>query len=102
MKRIIKIAKRYANILKSEDNNLKAVYIFGSQVNGTATRDSDLDIAVVSSCFSGDRVNDRVSLMKKRRSVSYMIEPHPFLPEDFDDKYNFLAQEIKKTGIRII
>jgi len=33
--------------------------------------------------------------------VDSMIEPHPYNPKDFKNKYDPLASEIKKTGIKI-
>ena len=94
------IARRYADELRKEFN-LLGLYVYGSHVKGTPREDSDIDIAVITDAFSGDTVEDTWRLMKLRRAVDMRIEPHPFLPSEFNDK-NPLAREVMRTGIRIV
>lgn len=100
LKTIKNIAKKYALLLK-ENMKVKSMYLFGSYIDNRATEDSDIDIAVVSDKFSGDCIDDMVYLMKFRRNLDLRIEPHPFLPKDFDKKNPFVNEIIKK-GIKII
>ncbi|MDR3244102.1 MAG: nucleotidyltransferase domain-containing protein [Elusimicrobiota bacterium] len=93
-------ALKYAQILK-DNMEVKEMYLFGSYVKGTNHIDSDIDIAVISDDFKGDCIDDTVKLMRFRRSIDTMIEPHPFLLKDFN-KQNGFAKEIIDTGIRII
>ena len=97
---IIEIVKRY--IAELEKNNIKVIeaVLFGSHVRGTTKEESDIDIALVSPDFTGDRFEDRRRIIPMRRKIDSRIEPIPFRPEDFDNGEMF-AEEIKKTGIRL-
>jgi hypothetical protein len=58
-------------------------------------------VALISNAFTGDRFEDRRRIVPFRRKIDTRIEPIPFRPEDFDDG-GMLAEEIKKTGIKIL
>lgn len=73
--------------------------IFGSHAKGTAKPWSDVDLCVVSKRFGGNRHTDRVWLMKFRDRETLDIEPHPYNPKDLEDKWDPLANEIRKYGI---
>lgn len=97
----IDIVKNYVHELISSGFPVDAAFVFGSTVKGTAHKWSDIDTCIVSNAFGEDRLSNRVFLMRKARRVSELIEPHPFLPSDFNDKFNPLANEIKRTGVRV-
>ncbi|MBU0579038.1 nucleotidyltransferase domain-containing protein [Patescibacteria group bacterium] len=101
-KKDLNIAKRYAETIKKNGINLKSLYVFGSRVMGTSKKWSDLDTCVVSNDFGKDRVFERVKLMCLGRTISLLIEPHPFSEKEFENKENMLAQQIQKTGIKIV
>jgi uncharacterized protein len=94
------IVFKYAEILKNEFT-IRCLYLYGSYARGDFNRDSDIDVAVVADNLSGDLVDDTFKLMKYRRMVDIRIEPHPFLPAEFQVN-NPIAREIMETGIRII
>ncbi|AXF55589.1 nucleotidyltransferase domain-containing protein [Salicibibacter kimchii] len=96
---IEQIVQAYTDLLRKE-LDLQSVYIFGSYVNGNATEDSDIDVAVVANDFSGDSIEDTMRLMKIRREVDIRIEPHPFQSEDFQDDYPFV-KEILENGSEV-
>ena len=73
--------------------------IFGSYSKGTAKPWSDIDLCVVSKQFGQNRHTERVWLMKLRDMQTLDIEPHPYHPKDLADKWDPLAQEIRKYGI---
>jgi len=98
----LKIAQQYTEALMNSGINIQEVYLFGSRVSGKARRWSDLDTCVVSPEFGKDRLAERVTLLKLGRDISPLIEPHPFSLEDFADEENPLAQEIQRTGVRIV
>ena len=100
-KKYLTIAKKYFLWLKKNSILVNSGYVFGSRVKGKAREDSDLDICVISDSFGKDRHGSRVKLMHLGREVSDLIEPHPMTVADFEDKYNPLAIEIKKTGIKV-
>ncbi|MDR3244243.1 MAG: nucleotidyltransferase domain-containing protein [Elusimicrobiota bacterium] len=95
-----RIALEYSKTLKA-NMKINKMYIFGSYVNGTNHIDSDIDIAVISDDFKGDCIDDGVKLMMFLKDKELIIEPHPFLPQDFN-KENPFAKEIIETGIRLI
>ncbi|HZK18708.1 MAG: nucleotidyltransferase domain-containing protein [Limnochordia bacterium] len=90
------ITNQYATLLR-EHIKLEKVILYGSFVKGQPHMDSDIDVAVVSPDFTGDRLEDQLKLMRFRRQVDLRIEPIPFLPEDFIPA-DPLAKEIMDTG----
>ena len=96
---IIEIVKRYIEELEKNSINIREAILFGSFVKGTAKEWSDIDIALVSPDFTGDRFEDRRKIVPLRRNIDNRIEPLPFRPEDFYDG-GMLVEEIKKTGMR--
>lgn len=94
---IIEIVKRYIEELEKNGIKIREAIIFGSFVKGTAKEWSDIDVALVSSDFTGDRFEDRRRIIPMRRKFDSRIEPIPFRPEDFNNGET-LAEEIKRTG----
>jgi predicted nucleotidyltransferase len=91
--------ERFLSLLR-ERQQVDAVYLYGSQVTGTARPWSDIDVAVVSSDFSDNLFRTRVVLLHLAAQVDDRIEPAPFTPEDFTPT-NPLVSEIQRTGVRI-
>lgn len=98
--KIKEIAIRYAELLKDE-LDIKRVYLAGSYAKGTNTKDSDIDIIIVSDSFTGDLIEDTLKLMKIRRGLDNRIEPHPFTSFEFNPSNPFI-EEILNTSIRIM
>jgi predicted nucleotidyltransferase len=94
------IARKYADLLRLRIH-ISGIFLFGSSVKGTAHLDSDIDIAVVSSSFTGDPVDDLTTLLLLKSEVDNRIEPHPFLPDEFTDDNPFV-REIMETSVRIV
>lgn len=94
---IVKVVKQYAARLIENNIAVQRVILFGSCSKGTAREDSDIDIAVISSEFNGDRYLDRRPIVPLRRGIDTRIEPIPFMPEDFAAG-GILIKEMKKTG----
>lgn len=100
-KKMISIVRRYADHVRRSGIPVEKVIIFGSQVQGTAQYGSDIDTCVISPIFGKDPHAERVRLMELTREVDLSIEPHPYSPSGFTDPYDFLAQEIKRTGVEV-
>jgi hypothetical protein len=96
----IAIIKRYIQELEKNQIHISEAIIFGSHARRTAKPDSDIDVALISSVFTGDRFEDRRRIIPLRRKIDNRIEPIPFKPEDFNNG-GMLAEEIKKTGITV-
>lgn len=97
----IELVRLYVRKLNKDGLPVDAAFIFGSTSRGTRNKWSDIDTCIISKKFGDDRLSNRVFLMKEASSISDLIEPHPMSPEDFEDKYNPLASEVKKWGVRV-
>ena len=97
---IEKIIQIYLQELLKNNIPVQEAIIFGSYAKGNPKEESDIDIALVSKAFTGDRFKDRRRIIPLRRTVDNRIEPIPFRPEDFSKGGN-LVDEIKKTGKRV-
>ncbi len=93
--------ERYIETLRRNGIAPQKVYLYGSYAKGTATEDSDIDLAVISDDLSGDSFEDDLALMHLTWNVDTRIEPRSFRPEEFtpDDPE---AQEILQTGVPIL
>lgn len=80
---IVKDVKRYIEELKKNGIPVQKVLLFGSWIRGSAKEESDVDIALISPVFSGDRFQDRRRIVPLRRMINNNIEPLPFTPQDF-------------------
>jgi len=96
----IKSIRKYIRELEKHRIPIRKAVLFGSYAKGLAKPESDIDVALVSEVFSGDRFKDRRRIIPLRRNIDSRIEPLPFTPEDFDNG-GMLAEEIKKNGIVI-
>ena len=58
-----------------------------------------IDLLILSPNFE-DRLEARSDLMRLRRGIDDRIEPHPLLPEDFNE-HHILAAEVMHNGMEI-
>lgn len=75
--------------------------LFGSWARGTVREESDVDVALISTAFTGDRFQDRRKIIPMRRKINNRIEPIPFDPLTFAMGGN-LVDEIIKHGEEIV
>jgi len=94
----IKIAERYVGVINQKFPIEKAI-LFGSFAKGINHKDSDIDLAIVFNSVE-DIIDRQIELMKLRTDDDLLIEPHPFLLNDFHAS-NPMVYEILKTGIEI-
>ena len=97
---VIAIVKKYIQELERNRILISEAVIFGSHARRAAKPHSDIDVALISNAFTGDRFEDRRKIVPLRRKIDSRIEPIPFKPEDFKNG-GMLAEEIKKTGITV-
>ena len=96
---VVQSVKRFLTAMQQRQR-VEAAYLYGSQVKGTATDWSDIDLAVVSPDFSADLFQERLTLMRLAAQIDDRIEPHPFTPEDFNAS-DPLVNEIRRTGVQV-
>ena len=94
---VIDIAKAYAEKVR-RIMTPKAVILYGSHAKGTATKDSDIDIAVIVDTIETDYLSAVTQLWSLTRSVNDEIEP--VLLVDGNDESGFLST-VKSTGIAV-
>ena len=97
---VIEIIKRYVKELEQHDIPVQEVILFGSYAGKNPRSESDIDLAVISRVFTEDRFQIRRRIVPLRRKIDNRIEPIPFTPDGFAQG-GILADEIKKTGIKI-
>jgi len=79
---------------------IEKAILFGSYANGSANKWSDIDLAMVSSKFEGNRYYDLDKLVDARLKVDSDISPLPYNTDDWTND-NLFVKEILKTGIVI-
>lgn len=98
---IRKIIDEYIRALENNHIRVQSAVLFGSYADGRANEWSDIDIALVSDFFDGDRFDDRSKIRRITLSVSSDLSPLPFRPEDFTPQNPFV-KEIMEKGVRIV
>jgi len=100
MKPIIdEVAKKLRDALKHSICGFEGLYVFGSQVRGDATEDSDVDIVAI---FDQDRFNlpDEFHYILSQISYDYYdtvdIEVLPLTREQLNLNYIFHDEVVKK------
>ena len=94
-------ARLLSEHLAKKGLKIQKTFLFGSQLTEAATKDSDIDVAVVSDQFSGIRFKDAVFLIPLLTGLPNQIEIHPYSTKDFDDPENWFAEHIRATGLEI-
>jgi predicted nucleotidyltransferase len=92
---------RYLQALNQHNIPIREAILFGSCAKGGYQEWSDIDIALVSDIFEGNRIDDKDKIRRITLSVSSEIEVIPFSPKDFHLQ-NPLAKEILTTGIKLV
>ena len=99
--KIEKSVKSYIAQLENIGIHVQQAILFGSYASGKYDEWSDIDLAIVSNDFAGNRFEDRNKIRKITLQVNSDISPMPFRPEDFNDS-DYFVKEILETGIRIV
>ena len=94
---VLKIAKEYAAAVR-EIMDTASVFLYGSYAKGTATKDSDIDIAVVVKQIPGDYLDTISALWRLTRSISQEIEPVLLTADDAESGF---LETVQRTGIAV-
>lgn len=102
MSDVITIAKDYVSYLNRVGIPVSSAYLYGSYAKGQPRAASDIDICIVSSSFVGkDFFDEMIRLNQLGLKIDNRIEAVPFTPDDLNDKYSSLANEIRNTGVSL-
>ena len=97
---IIRTINTLISELSKNDIPVEKAVLFGSYARGNFNSYSDIDLALISEKFIGNRFLDKELIRKYIVNVNTDISPVPFRPDDFNEN-NLLAREILKEGIVI-
>ncbi|MBU1677362.1 MAG: nucleotidyltransferase domain-containing protein [Bacteroidetes bacterium] len=98
---IIDRIHRFISELERQKIRINRAILFGSYANGTYNDWSDIDLAITSDQFTGNRLTDKSLLRKIKAKIDYSISPLPYKPEDFNES-DFFVKKIMEEGISII
>ncbi|MCL1883196.1 MAG: nucleotidyltransferase domain-containing protein [Defluviitaleaceae bacterium] len=88
------IAENYAGTVRRHYNP-KQIILFGSYVNGTPHKNSDIDIAVIFDNMEGNWLDEWGRLFQLCEGISFDIEAH--MLDETCDRSGFL-EHIRNTG----
>lgn len=101
-KSVIETVQRYLSELRKYGVQIDKVFLFGSQARGTAGKESDIDVMLVSSLFDQDRMKYIGKIWVATEVSNFKIEPHVVgLKRFLEDDYSPLIGIVKKEGIEI-
>lgn len=95
------LIEKYLKALTENNIPIIQAILFGSYANGNYNDYSDIDIAIVSDIFEGNRINDRSKIRRITLSVSSDISVLPYRTQDFTEDDPFV-KEIMATGVKIV
>ena len=102
--KIIKAIKFLERHLKKKQLNLKKIILFGSQITEKATKESDIDILIISEDFRGKDIFERAELTKEAEIMTikkFMIplDIITLTPEEFESDASLIAEYAKKGQV---
>jgi predicted nucleotidyltransferase len=101
-KEIIELLERYIALLKTEGISVNKAFLYGSYSSDTETRNSDIDLMIVTN--NSDADNDFIigKIWKLTRKIDTKIEPFLVGLDKFKQNENSpLIEIVKKNGIKI-
>lgn len=105
--KVIKAIKYLERCLKEKRLNVKKIILFGSQIAGKTTRESDIDILIISEDFRGKNIFERAEFTKEAEVMTikkFMIplDIITMTPEEFGSKTSLMAEYAKKGEVLFV
>jgi len=97
----IELVKKLVEQVEQSHIKIIEAFLFGSYAKGTFNEWSDIDVALISDDFVGNRFLDLKSIAKATIRTSIDIQPHTFRSDDFNVNNPFV-EEIMSSGIKIV
>ena len=106
-KKITKSLKEFKSALEALGIKVDRVIVFGSYATGSARKESDIDVAVISEDFKGMSLLKRletIGLALARARIMEPIEGIGFTEEEFASKGagTFVGDEVKPKGVQVL
>ena len=96
------IIRDFVDTLAKKGVRIEHIILYGSHASGSAHRDSDLDVAIVSPDFGKDRFEEGKLLLRTAWRVDPRLQPVPISSEAFKkNTWIPLIHEIREKGIEI-
>lgn len=89
---------KFILVLKENNIPVDKIILYGSYAKQTPKSYSDIDLAVVSTHFGKNEIEEMMLLSKLSWQASDRIESIPLTPKHLDMHYHPLIGEIKKYG----
>lgn len=97
---VIAISKTYIHILKSEGIQIDKAFLYASYLNNTATKESDIDLMIVTDNDADDYLTGKIWNLTKK--VNSRIEPYLVSASRFYNNENSpFIDLVKSTGLEI-
>lgn len=97
---VLNMVRLLVEKIKGKGVRISSAFLFGSYAKGTASLNSDIDVAIVSPDFSGFRFDDLRKVAKEVYSFDADIEVLTFKESDFTTDNPFV-EEIIRTGLKL-
>lgn len=97
----IQLVKRLINEVEQCQIKIVEAFLFGSFAKGNFNEWSDIDVALISDDFIGNRFIDLKNIASATIKTSIDIQPHTFRRSDFNVS-NPLVEEILRSGIKVV
>ena len=99
--KVTSIIDQFLKELEKNNICIEQAILFGSYAQGTFNDWSDIDLAIVSKAFEGERFKDRNKIRRIKLSVSDDLEPIPYKPEEFNIDNPFVKGYLRLvSGLR--
>lgn len=99
--KVLNIINQFLQTLKNNGIDIRQAVLFGGYAAGKSHEWSDIDLAIVSDIFEGNRFLDKNKIRRYKIATSSDLDVLPYHPNDFTEDDPFV-KEILETGIRII
>ena len=98
---VLTTVKKFKNALESINIRVDQLILFGSQAEGTAREDSDIDLVVISSSFTNKSYWERINILSDAiYAVFAPIEASAFTPDEWKSKESLIT-DYAKNGILV-
>ncbi len=100
--KVIKVVKEYLDELAFKGIKIKKAFIYGSQVNGTASHESDIDLMLVSPLFDTETDKYMPAIWLSKIRTENRIEPIAVGEKRFiEDDVSPLIEIVRQEGVEI-
>ncbi len=91
---------RLIDELNKKQFEISDAFLFGSYAENKAKDYSDIDVALISDNFSGNRFNDKNSIRDVYLKINWKLSPYPIKKSQLQKDW-FFTEEIAKKGIKV-